>query len=298
MRSALCVLLARPETTSRELHQQVDTLIRYASRQHLSLEHCLVVGEPGRIEAACLCVDAPGRTSSVFIPGHVPTPAHSHFIVELLREAVRRAGPRGVRLMQAMVAPEAAAERDLFAEAGFKHLTELIYLERDVPVPVPRSLRCPPLEWEEYSSHAHREFARVIEGTYAGSLDCAALSGVRDIEDTLASHCAAGEFDPRNWLLVRSNREPVGVLLLARVPERAAVEVVYMGLLPQARGRGYGATFLRRAIEAARSQGAALLTLTVDAANTPARALYSSFGFREASRREVWMHIFPDQTST
>ncbi|MGB4258794.1 MAG: hypothetical protein WBL15_13925, partial [Phycisphaerae bacterium] len=190
VRAALGVLLARPNMDPGELHRQIDTLIRYASRQNLSLKHCLVAEEGGRIETACLCVDAPGRMASVFIPNQVPTPAHADTVVSLLQETVCRAESRGVRLVQGVIAPEAVLERDLFARAGFKRLTELIYLERDVVEPVPRTRSYPPLTWEEYSVHAHREFARVVQETYTGSLDCAALSGVRDIEDTLASQRA------------------------------------------------------------------------------------------------------------
>jgi GNAT superfamily N-acetyltransferase len=297
-RAAVSVLLYRPETDTGELHRQIDTLLRYASRQHLSLEHCLVAGEQGTIETACLCVDAPGRTSSMFIPNHVPTPAHAELIVALLKEAVSAAQGRHVRLIQGLVAPGAATERDLFAQAGFDRLTELIYLERDVTAPIARGLPAPPVEWEPYSTRRHEEFARVVEATYEASLDCAVLSGVREIEDTLASHHSAGEFDPRLWLLAQVQGQPVGVLLLARMPERASVEVVYMGLVPEVRGHGLGATLLRRALDVARSQGVSLVTLTVDVENAPARALYAAFAFRESSRREVWMRILPCTTST
>jgi mycothiol synthase len=291
LKTAIKTLLARPETSCDELDRQVDTLLRYASKQHLSLDQCLVAGDRGRIETACLCVDAPGRTASVFIPNHAPTPAHAEMVVAMLGEAANRAQGRRVRLMQGLVAPEAAGERQLFERAGFQRLTELIYLERDATAPMPRGMEYEPVQWEEYTTVSHEEFARVIEGTYAGSLDCAALSGVRSIEDTLASHRAAGEFDPRFWLLARSEGVAVGALLLARIAERGSMEVVYMGLLPEARGRRLGVTLLRRAVETARAQGAGLVTLTVDAENSPAQKLYAGFEFREWSRREVWLKI-------
>jgi ribosomal protein S18 acetylase RimI-like enzyme len=50
-------------------------------------------------------------------------------------------------------------------------------------------------------------------------------------------------------------------------------------------------TLLRRAVELTRSQGAGLVTLTVDTANAPARRLYAAFEFHEWSRREVWIKV-------
>lgn len=291
LKTAVSALLFRPEMSGDELRRQIDTLLRYASKQHLSLEQCLVAGADGRVETACLCVDAPGRTSSVFVPNHIATPAQADTVVAMLAEAVARAQGRRVRLMQGLVAPEAVGERELFARGGFQRLTDLLYLERDAMAPLPRGAPGLPFDWEEYSAGIHKEFAHVVEGTYRGSLDCAGLTGVRDIEDTLASHRAAGEFDPRFWLLARKGGVPVGVLLMARIPERGAMEVVYMGLLPEARGSGLGVTLLRRAVELARSQGAGLVTLTVDIENAPARRLYAAFAFHEWSRREVWIRV-------
>lgn len=291
LRAALGALLYRPGTRSEDLQRQIDTLLRYAAKQHLSLEHCLVAETGGRIETACLCMDGPGRTSSVFVPNHLPTPARSDCLVAMLSEAVAAAQARRIRLMQGLVAPDAAGESELFARAGFQRLTELLYLERDATAPLPYKLPGMAVGWEEYHAGAHEEFARVVEGTYLGSLDCAGLTGIRHIEDTLASHRAAGEFNPRFWLLARARGTPVGVLLSARIPERGAMEVVYMGLLPEARGRGFGATLLRRAVEVARMQGAGLVTLTVDVENAPARKLYAAFDFQEWSRREVWIKV-------
>lgn len=295
IRTAIGVLLDQPNIGSGELHRQIDALLRYASQHHLSLDQCLVSETAGRIEAACLCVDSPGRASSVFIPNHLPDDRRADQVVELLKESVRRASGRRVRLLQALVTPEAQSEQALYRRAGFSHLTQLIYLERDVASPVSRVPAAPAVTWEAYAPRLHPEFARVVQSTYEGSLDCAALNGVRDIDDTLASHRATGEFDARNWLLARHGKEAWGAILMARIPERAALEVVYMGVVPYARKRGVGVALLRRAIEAARAQGCAVVTLTVDESNAPARRLYGLFGFQETSRRHVWMRVLDDR---
>jgi ribosomal protein S18 acetylase RimI-like enzyme len=236
-------------------------------------------------------VDSPGHTGSVFLPNHIASPETSDLVVAMLGQLTDDAAGRGIRFLQGMAAPDARTECGLFLRAGFDRLTELIYLERDTAHPIPAGLSGAPVIWDEYDSANQTLFGTVIQGTYEGSLDCAALSGVRTIEDTLESHRATGEFDPRYWFLARVGSEVIGVLLLARLHERSSTEVVYMGLLPSWRGRGFGVTLLRRALDCARQQGVAILTLTVDVQNAPARKLYSAFGFHEVSRREVWMRV-------
>ncbi|MDD6484186.1 MAG: ribosomal protein S18-alanine N-acetyltransferase [Clostridiales bacterium] len=51
------------------------------------------------------------------------------------------------------------------------------------------------------------------------------------------------------------------------------------------RRRGVGAALLKELIKRARSEGMNLLTLEVRRSNTPAKALYAKFGFREIGMR-------------
>jgi mycothiol synthase len=81
------------------------------------------------------------------------------------------------------------------------------------------------------------------------------------------------------------------VLLLSRMPEQSAMEVVYMGLRAACRGRGYAAALLSQGVRMARDSTAWRLTLAVDAINTPARELYARFGFRETSRRSALIRL-------
>lgn len=291
LRPALELLASRSSLSRAEISQQTDLLIRYVQKRGLSLEQCLVARSEGRMLASCLCVDAPGRTSTTFSPTDIESPAVAEAVVELLMEAARRAATRDVRLLQGLVPPQARAEGDLYARAGFVLLAQLIYMESDLTQVVLPTKVARGLTWWTYSADRHELFARVVQGTYEDSLDCAALTGLRCIEDVLASHRAVGEFDPACWQVGVKENEPVGVILLAYVPETTAFEVVYMGVLPQQRRRGHGATLLARGVEIARQHAVTKLTLAVDAANEPARTLYDRFGFRETARRDVWIKL-------
>ena len=68
-------------------------------------------------------------------------------------------------------------------------------------------------------------------------------------------------------------------------------ELVYMGLVPSARGYGYGEQITRKAMWQARQGGAEKLVLAVDLANSPALAMYARAGFISWDRRQVFARL-------
>ena len=64
-------------------------------------------------------------------------------------------------------------------------------------------------------------------------------------EEVLSGYRTTGVFDPQRWLLVRQDGEDVGCLLLADHPTSSQWELVYMGLVPEVRGRGLGIELVR-----------------------------------------------------
>ena len=83
----------------------------------------------------------------------------------------------------------------------------------------------------------------------------------------------------------------IGVLLLTDVPEWRGWDLAYLGVVPEARGRGLGRQLAIKALRAARSGGATQLTLAVDARNFPAWHLYARLGFEAFDNREVYLNI-------
>ncbi|HOW72390.1 MAG TPA: GNAT family N-acetyltransferase [Phycisphaerae bacterium] len=291
LHEALGMLLEREGLSAGDVRDHIQTLIRYTRRRGLSLNQCMIAREGGRLLTSCLFIDAPGRMSTVFIPNRARFLKPPETVTQLLRQTTPMARDRGVRVVQGLVAPAAAMERSIFEQAGYTFLAELIYLESDLAKPVLTDKHPPILEWETYEPGKRQRFGQILQGTYVESRDCAKLTGVRPIDEILDSHLAAGEFDPDHWRIGVLDGEPAGILLLAYLAERATFEVVYMGVLPACRSRGVGTGLLTKAVELGRERGVMTLTLTVDAVNAPARKLYTAFGFRETSRREVWIQI-------
>lgn len=291
LRQALRRLVHHPELSQADTDRQVKALIKHVDRRGLSLEHCLVASEEGEIVSCCLCIDSPGRSSAVYLPNWLPDPEATDAIIALLLKAVDEAQGRNIRFLQTIIPPGAGFEQRVYQQAGFERLADLIYMERDLAEPLVVEKPSPPLAWMTYSTETHRLFSRVLQDTYEGSLDCPGINGVRDIEDIMATHRSTGVFNPRTWFMGIADRDPVGVLLLSAVPEQGALEVVYMGLRPASRRKGYASALIEHAVRTARDAAALRLTLAVDAENTPARRLYSRFGFEETSRRSAWVRI-------
>jgi len=289
MSEVLTLVLNQPGIQARELEVQVEALLSYLQDRPSPADAQYVALAGRSLIAAVICLDSPGRSALVFVPSMQLRPRRRDVVIELLDRLVEAGRQRGVRLFHVLAPLDSPADAYLLAAAGFDRLAELIYLERPSTLPVRAEPDPADLTWTCYDRTTHQLFAEVIQSTYEGSLDCPQLFGHRDIEDIIAGHKDAGEFDPQRWFVLRERGQPVGCLLLARVRHRSALELVYMGLAPEARGGGLGKAMLRRALQVTLQAHFAYVTLAVDAANTPACALYRRFDFSETMRRTAWV---------
>ncbi len=232
-----------------------------------------------------------GRVANVCPPGLVPGEAESTADMLLAVLCDWLASER-VRLAQSLLAEYAAEQRDVLKRQGFRYLAELLYLVSDLQTPSP-DLADRRLRFVQYRPDIAERLAAVVEQTYQGTLDCPAISGVQAIEDVLASYRASGVFRPQWWLIVTDDRRDIGCLLLADHPNKGNVELVYMGLVPEARGYGWGLEIVRHAQRIARLAGRRRLVAAVDAANEPALRVYAQAGFGVWDSRSAFVRVFP-----
>jgi ribosomal protein S18 acetylase RimI-like enzyme len=111
------------------------------------------------------------------------------------------------------------------------------------------------------------------------------------MDDVLEGYQATGKFRAENWLTVQTRGQDAGVLLLADHPVARHWELVYMGLVPEGRGRGLGRQITEYAQFLARRQNVERIVLAVDAANSPALAMYRSAGFEPWDCRTVYVRF-------
>lgn len=242
-----------------------------------------------RWKAAVVAVEIPGRVAMLFsAPPGVAGIAHGEqqAVIESCVEALAKAG---LHYAQALVEPGAENLASVLCDAGFRRLTRLRYLERDTRYPwvdPPES----EVEWTSYSVQNSERFARTIQHTYKGSLDCPELSGRRPIDDVMAAHRSSGTFSATLWQLASVAGQDVGCLLLSNLGEGSIAEVAYMGVRPEYRGRGLGRALLQRALTLCRHERISRLTLAVDDRNHAAIRVYDQLAFRQVGARDVFWH--------
>lgn len=243
-----------------------------------------------RLVGAQLAQKQPGRSSSVWLPGLAPgePPQTAR---ELLNACLAWLASQSVHIAQVVLETVSPSDATLLEEVGFRYLAELRYLVC-LEIEFPQCRPAGPLEFEPYTPEQHGRLAQLVETTYEQTLDCPGLDDVRDVEDVLEGYRASGVFDRRHWLLVRHAGEDVGTLLLTDYPQQGNLELVYMGLVPRARGHAWGKQIVQYAQWLAREAGFPRLVVAVDAANRPAIAMYAACGFQVWDRRQVFLKVF------
>jgi len=274
---------------------QRERLVRLIEEGEIPEEGVRVARRAGKIIGAQLTLlQADGTAfvwSPVVLPGESPDVADA-----LLRSTRDWLDESGARIGQCILDPEARKEQERFTRNGFPHLADLVFLQRTFVAPLP-ARGGPPTTSVPFSDQSEGDFVVVLERTYSGSLDCPGLSGRRSAKEALQGHRLAGEFSPAHWRLHRGEGTDVGLVLLNPHRELNCFELVYFGVVPEMRGKGYGRTLLRDALVRARDAGGAGVFLAVDASNTYARRLYDEFGFEETGRRAVHIRWIPDGRS-
>ncbi len=269
--------------------RRVADLLTYAERQAIPIDLVFGAYAGRKLVSAAAAVESPGRAALVFAPTEGGNEESKRATLAALGTMTEAAWERSLRLLQVLIDPESADPAPILTQPGFRYLTRLLYLIRRISSVPPSNPAPHDLGWEHYSSAAETRFHETLESTYAQSLDCPELTGLRTTADVLAGHRATGIFDPSLWWLATRENTPVGVLLLNRIPRRRALEIVYMGVAQASRGTGVANALLQKAVEAARRVNATSMALAVDQRNTPARKMYARWNFTQATTRDAWI---------
>jgi ribosomal protein S18 acetylase RimI-like enzyme len=289
---ALGLIIGQPGQPADD--RQLADFLGFARQRNVDLNDLWIVERGGKVLWAALPILSPGRTMLLFTPSE-PVPADgAAAVTRLLDEVCTRFAARDIQLAQILLDPGDHLMRRIFEGRGFLRMAELIYLHAAVRRPLPPPALAPEFSILPYSPHTHDLFAAGIIASYQNSLDCPGLNGVRNIEDVIAGHKSSGDFDPQHWVVLCERdadaRElPRGVLLLSRLPRGDTVELVYLGLAPQVRGRGLAEWMMRRAFNSAAAMGVGRLSLAVDSNNAPALKLYYRFGMARIGSKLAMM---------
>ncbi|MCH2115246.1 MAG: GNAT family N-acetyltransferase [Pirellulales bacterium] len=265
-------------------------------------------GEP---QAAVWAQLTPGRTALVW-----PSAGHHPASPLLIRAAAAFLDENDVALAQILVSPDAEINPHLFAMGQFHKLANLVYLTLEnshFPQVQPPGT----LDFQPHADGQPERLGRLLQETYTDSLDCPALNGVHSTADIIDGYAAQGDLGGAGWYFVcnqpstdaghqparnstypqeDARQQDVGALILASHGEGGSWELVYMGIVPAARGQGYGWQILQYALWQARLGKADRLVLAVDQSNEHVLRMYRRAGFIVWDRRTVYAR-FSGQTS-
>lgn len=280
--AAMAMILGSVEQPA--LPAQVAEFFNLAAKRRIDISQIWVARNAKGLVWAALPVVNPGRTMLLFTPAQTRRAA-GEAAVQLLKRVFAHYGKQDVHWAQVLIDPDQTAGRQFFAAQEFFEIAELIYLQGSAHRSAKAAKLPPGMQWQTYGPQTHGLFAQTILESYQDSLDCPRLSGLRNIEDIIAGHKATGEFDPALWRLLSENGRPRGVLLLSRVVMTDAMELVYLGLAPTARGQGLAGLLMQEAMHLILLDNRRRLTLAVDSNNAPALRLYHGQGMQRLASK-------------
>lgn len=233
----------------------------------------------GKLHAAALVQALPGALGVAWAPRGDSAEA----IDAVTDAACAWLRGRGVKVCQAFAAAGEAADVLPLERAGFRYTTQLVFMRGEPPrvrsdaEPEQRLtfwFRAPPLI---------KDLEDTLLATHRGSLDCPELNASRTDVELMQGFASATTAE---WYYATRGDERVG-LAIVEAGTGGALELTYLGVVPAARGRGFGAELLQFLLASVAHSSA--LNVSVDARNTPAVALYARHGFAEYDRRAVWL---------
>lgn len=313
--------IARPQPA--RLHEAIQLLLgsdrkraerflRHVRATRMSLEHLLCSHDAeARITATVLASVNPGRTSTLFATSPPAaeigttidgvSKAHAAAIGALIDACCIQLQRNDIRLAQALLEPQEQGLATAFKFGGFKQIALLEYMERSTPVCNSIDAGSWPMNvnvttFDPSDVEARQRLEDLLLHTAQDTLDCPALCGLRTGADILSGHMHSGIFQPKWWTILREGERELGVALFNGSTGTSSIELVYLGIIPEARGRGFGRGLLQAGLCRVAGAREKRIVLAVDQANEPAISIYKTWGFRTTTSRYAFIRSLPELT--
>ncbi|MBL8828152.1 MAG: GNAT family N-acetyltransferase [Planctomycetaceae bacterium] len=255
----------------------------------------VAIGKSGDLQGALWLQDLGGSAAMIW-PPRLSAGIAENVAESLVAAALQLAERRDLQIVQALLNGDAQADTELLLRHEFRRLDDLAYLacvidERHA-APWESSLTLTPV-----AENDEARLVAVVDATYQATLDLPELNNLRTAAEVLAEYRAAPQYDPRLWFLARHEQTDVGCLLLNDHTSLDQVELVYFGLIAQARGQRWGQELVRFAQQQAGKLGRRQLLLAVSAGNRPALNAYAATGFFAWQQRRTLVKFLRDKNS-
>ncbi len=277
-----------------EQREQIAAALESAESGELSLDGLLLARRKDRPVGVMFTILQTEGIASLW-PPEVAQGENADVADALMQTGIERLSEAGVSIMQAIVECDEFSGRQILTRNGLPYLTDLVFMERPLNQSLPDAAD-PELEFVTYQDETHDRFVNLLRESYRATFDCPELDGVRTAEQALAGHRATGEFDPEFWRLFRLDGRDVGVLLISAHSAQQAWELVYMGVVPEARGVSLGRRMLTATIPRLCTENFRTIFLAVDTRNRYALNAYERLGFVTVATRALHLQL-PGQSA-
>lgn len=297
-------------------------LLEEARLGRISFDHLLVVrdggvpaaasstGDSGHILAIGWALEQAGRTAYLYPPVLAGDAVAGTL---LMTELCRRLDAAGILACQCLAQLDDPLLQATLLPHGFIDGGKMTGLLRDLAKPIPAPPRRDVIA-VPYEPQTRDRFAALLDQTYLDSFDFPELGLLRGGHNALDAHATMGT-DTQGWWMFHepSSATDVAVLLAADQPEtsdpqslpdggqpsaaavdgdrRGSTELVYLGVAPKARGRGWGRWMVHTSLHQARARGRRWVLTSVIDVNVYAEKIYLSLGFTKQAESRVYLRL-------
>jgi len=236
-----------------------------------------------------------GGGAAMLWPPRQTTAARPETADQLVDRAVDWLRQVDVQVVQSLLPADAETDATLLQQHGFTLLPNLAYLASDA-VSFPKCEPESALSFVPVAASDELRLADLVAQTYRDTLDFPELNGLRSAAEVLEEYRSAPQYDPALWFLVRHGSQEIGCLLLNDHADLNQLELVYVGLIPAARGKQWGQAMVRQAQWQATLRERKQILVAVSAANRPAIDMYGSTGFFAWQQRQTLVRFLREAT--
>ncbi|MGZ4163726.1 MAG: GNAT family N-acetyltransferase [Tumebacillaceae bacterium] len=186
----------------------------------------------------------------------------------------------------------------VFEQCGFAKLVDRMDMRLQLTQPIPDAntdAGANPLTFASYDAQTHERFFQAFQASFQGSLDPMMEWDAKHPQESFTIFRERfGQFEPSTWVLATdASGTDVGFALFQHFQGgryHNDTVLLYMAVLPEARGHGYGEELVREGLRRIRNLRGpqAHVSLTVSKPNTPAIKIYQKLGFTPVEAFSVY----------
>src|SRR5262249_23825194 len=216
---------------SKERDRRVANALHLMELGKLDAEGLFIAQENDVLCGSMICLSVPGASGLVWPPQTQSVVNAPRIQDQLVQHTCAWLKSRGAKLGQALLAADESKSVDALERNGFRHITALWYMRRDMSLTMPEMVQRT-LTLRAYDPHEPSVYSQTLLRTYEATCDCPEVNGVRTIDEILDGHTADAGSTFSHWWLALDGEQPVGVLLANESPEWESWEIAYIGVVP------------------------------------------------------------------